>query len=153
MGVQIEGTRPFDTAAVMSTPGLVEAFYARIWNAGDLAAAAELLTKDFSFRGSLGAQTQGIEAFQQYVRSVHVALAEYRCEILACVTEGDEAFAKMRFSGRHVAPFRGYPATGKTVQWLGAALFRFTDVAIADLWVLGDLAGLDSVLRRNQQTQ
>jgi len=77
----------------MSTPGLVEAFYARIWNAGDLDAARELLTKDFSFRGSLGAQTEGIEAFQQYVRSVHVALAEYRCETLACVTEGDEAFA------------------------------------------------------------
>jgi steroid delta-isomerase-like uncharacterized protein len=136
----------------MSTPGLVEAFYNRIWNLGDLDAASELLAEDFSFRGSLGAETRGVEAFQQYVRSVREALADYRCEILACVTEGNEAFAKMRFSGRHVAPFRGYPPTGKTVQWPGAALFRFEDMAIADLWVLGDLAALDAALERNQET-
>jgi hypothetical protein len=36
----------------MSTPKLVAAFYERIWNKGDLNAAAELLARDFSFRGS-----------------------------------------------------------------------------------------------------
>src|SRR5215469_16177050 len=76
-------------------------------------------------------------------QTVRGALTNYRCEVLACVTEGDKAFAKMRFSGLHVAPFRGYPATGKPVHWLGAALFRFERHAIAELWVLGDLAGLD----------
>jgi len=33
---------------------LVEAFYARIWNAGELAAADALLADDLTFRGSLG---------------------------------------------------------------------------------------------------
>jgi len=56
----------------------------------------------------------------------------------------------MRFSGLHVAPFRGYLATGLPVQWLGAALFRFQRQVIAELWVLGDLAGLDAVLKNNQ---
>ncbi len=134
----------------MSTPRLVEEFYSRIWNSGDLDAAAELLAKDFSFRGSLGSEFQGVEAFLEYVRSVRSALAGYRCEILACVAEGDEAFAKMRFSGRHVAPFRGYPPTGKIVEWLGAALFRVEGGTRAELWVLGDLAGLDAVLRANR---
>ena len=76
--------------------------------------------------------------------------ADYRCEILACVTEGDQAFAQMRFSGQHVAEFRGYPPTGKPVQWLGAALFSFERRAIARLWVLGDLMGLEAVLKANQ---
>lgn len=134
----------------MSTPRLVEEFYARIWNSGDLGAAADLLAKDFSFRGSLGSELEGVEAFLEYVRLVRSALDGYHCEILACVSEGDEAFAKMRFSGRHVAFFRGYPPTGKTVQWLGAALFRLEAERIARLWVLGDLAGLDSALRANQ---
>lgn len=134
----------------MSAPNLVEAFYERIWNAGDLAAVPELLREDFSFRGSLGAELRGHEAFKDYVRSVRGALANYHCEILACVAEGEQAFAKMRFSGTHVAPFRGYPATGLPVQWLGAALFRFEQKAIAELWVLGDLASLDAVLKNNQ---
>ncbi len=135
---------------LMSTPNLVEAFYERIWNTGDLAAVSELLREDFSFRGSLGAELRGYEAFKDYVRTVRGALANYRCEILACVAEGEQAFAKMRFSGLHVAPFRGYPATGLPVQWLGAALFRFERQAIVELWVLGDLAGLDAVLENNQ---
>lgn len=137
----------------MSTPELVQAFYERIWNLGNVEAASELLSPDFSFRGSLGKEMKGVATFQSYVRSVREALAEYYCEILTCVAEGDQAFAKMRFSGRHVAPFRGYQPTGKTVEWLGAALFRFEDTAIIDLWVLGDLAGLDTLLREQSETK
>jgi predicted ester cyclase len=134
----------------VSAPRLVEAFYERIWNAGDLGAASDLLRKDFLFRGSLGVEVRGIEAFQDYVRSVRHALSNYRCEILECVTEGQQAFAKMRFSGVHVATFRGHSPTGQPIHWLGAALFRFEDQAIAELWVLGDLAGLDGILKKQQ---
>ena len=133
--------------SLMSTPRLVEDFYERIWNKGNLDAAAELLTPEFSFRGSLGKEMRGREEFKTYVHSVREALADYRCEILSCVVEGDQAFAKMRFSGRHIAPFRGYEPTDKIVHWLGAALFRFENSVIAELWVLGDLAGLDALLQ------
>jgi steroid delta-isomerase-like uncharacterized protein len=136
----------------LSTPNLVEAFYKRIWNDGDLAAAVDLLSEGFLFRGSLGSEMRGREAFLEYVRTVRGALAEYHCEVLECVTEGSHAFAKMRFSGRHVALFRGYQPTGKAVHWLGAALFRFEGEKIAELWVLGDLKGLDGLLDANLRT-
>ena len=129
---------------------LVNAFYKRIWNAGYLSAASNLLTVDFVFRGSLGNELQGHDAFSDYVRSVRGALAEYRCEILECVVEEERAFAKMRFSGIHVAMFRGFQPTGKPVSWLGAAFFRCKDGLIAELWVLGGLAELDTLLRNNQ---
>jgi predicted ester cyclase len=133
--------------AFMSTPKAVKDFYRRIWNDGNLDAVPELLTPQFSFRGSLGNEMRGREAFKNYVRTVRAALADYQCEILSCVAEGNEAFAKMCFSGRHVAAFRGHRPTGKHVQWLGAALFRFEHSMIAELWVLGDLAGLDMLLK------
>jgi predicted ester cyclase len=136
----------------MSIPPLVDQFYRRIWNDGDLAASQELLSPTFAFRGSLGPTMSGREPFAEYVTSVRSALADYRCRILESVTEGDMAFAKMEFSGRHVGPFRGFEPTHKDVRWLGAALFRFQNGLIADLWVLGDLAGLDAVLRMNQAT-
>lgn len=134
----------------MSTPVQVEQFYERIWNAGDLEAASALLTDAFVFRGSLGAELQGRDDFLTYVRAVRSALADYHCDILECVTESDRAFAQMRFSGRHVGEFRGFPPTGKPVHWLGAALFRFEGTAIAQLWVLGDLLGLEALLKANQ---
>jgi predicted ester cyclase len=133
----------------MSTPSLVEAFYSRIWNQGDLAATSDLLSKEFCFRGSLGVELRGSDAFGDYVRSVRGALADYHCEILDCVAEQDRAFAKMRFSGIHVAPFRGYQPTGRPVHWLGAALFLLDGELISELWVLGDLVGLDGVLQAN----
>jgi steroid delta-isomerase-like uncharacterized protein len=136
----------------MSIPQLVRTFYERIWNAGDLDGIPDLLAQDFRFRGSLGSEVHGREAFAGYVKSVRDALDKYNCEILDCVSEGDRAFAKMRFSGLHVGVFRGYEATGKFVSWMGAALFRFEDMAIKELWVLGDLSGLDAELKQNAVT-
>ena len=80
---------------------------------------------------------------------VRTALDRYHCDILDCVTEGDRVFAKMRFSGIHVGPFRGYAPTGKPVQWLGAALFRARGPLISELWVLGDLFSLEADLKKN----
>jgi hypothetical protein len=100
----------------MSTPPLVASFYERLWNAGDEAAMSELLSAEFSFRGSLGTQLKGHAAFWEYVCSVRTALAHYRCEILDCISEGSQAFAKMRFSGVHVGTLttaRPYPSHQK----------------------------------------
>ena len=135
----------------MATPDLVQAFYERIWNTGDLAAVPELLAPDFAFRGSLGVELNGQTQFVEYVRSIRAALSEYHCEIVECVTEGNRAFARMEFSGRHVGILRGRQPTGELVHWQGAALFRFDGRSIATLWVLGDLAGLDAVLQANHE--
>jgi predicted ester cyclase len=132
-----------------SSLDLVREFYERVWNAGDLNAAEQLLASDFAFRGSLGPEMRGRAPFCEYVKAVRSALDSYRCDILDCVTEGDKCFSKMRFSGVHIAPFRGYAPTGKPVQWLGAALFRIHGHQIAELWVLGDLVSLDAVLEEN----
>jgi steroid delta-isomerase-like uncharacterized protein len=133
----------------MTTPTLVSDFYRRIWNAGDQSAVGELLSEDFVFRGSLGAEMKGQARFWDYVCEVRSALADYRCDVLECVSEGQLAFAKMRFAGTHVGEFRGHRPSGLPVQWHGAALFRFEDGHIGELWVLGDLVGLDAMLRSN----
>jgi predicted ester cyclase len=130
-------------------PPLVQAFYDRIWNAGDLEAATEIVVETFVFRGSLGAELSGRNAFLEYVRSVREVFADYRCDVLECVAANDRAFAKMRFGGRHVGAFRGFAPTGKPVHRFGAALFHFESERIVELWVLGDLAGLDDVLGAN----
>jgi steroid delta-isomerase-like uncharacterized protein len=136
----------------MSVPKLVQQFYDRIWNAGDLQAVGILLSEGFLFRGSLGSESKGREGFADYVQSVRGSLSNFRCEILDCVTEDERAFAKMRFSGVHTREFRGNPPTGLPVHWLGAALFRFGKDTIAELWVLGDLSGLDDLLKKNLES-
>lgn len=136
-------------AQIMTTPALVSDFYDKIWNAGERSALGELLAEDFIFRGSLGDEMQGRDRFWGYVCGVRSALQDYRCDILECVSEGSRAFARMRFSGIHVAEFRGYRPSGLPLHWYGAALFRFEEGRIGELWVLGDLAGLDAMLKAN----
>jgi hypothetical protein len=45
--------------------------------------------------------------------------------------------------------FRGYRPPGRPICWEGAALFRFEAERIRELWVLGDLVGLDALLKSN----
>jgi steroid delta-isomerase-like uncharacterized protein len=137
------------TEVGMHVKDLVAAFYADVWNRGDLDAIPRLLREDFAFRGSLGAERRGHAGFAEYVTTVRGALADYRCDILDVVAEDGRAFARMRFSGVHVGELLGHPATGRRVEWLGAALFTAgVDGRLADVWVLGDLQALTAQLEK-----
>jgi steroid delta-isomerase-like uncharacterized protein len=126
---------------------LVRRFYRDVWDAHDRDAIPDLLTDDFRFRGSLGRESVGIDAFAEYVDSVHETVGEYRCAIDELVSEEDRSFARMTFSGVHRGSLLGYPATGKKISWAGAALFQARGGKLAKLWVLGDLDSLREQLR------
>jgi predicted ester cyclase len=118
---------------------VVRRFYEEVWNRHDLTRLGEILELHFSFRGSLGPDLTGHTAFAAYVDAVHASLADYRCEILDLVGEGEKVVARMRFHGLHRGPLLSFAATGRRVQWMGSAHFTFAHGKIADLWVLGDL--------------
>ena len=118
---------------------LVERFYHEVWNNADERVAREILAEDFRFRGSLGPEKVGQDGFIEYMRSVHAALADYRCDIDDLVTTADRASARMTFSGRHQGRFFDVEATGREIAWAGAAFFTIRDGRIAALWVLGDI--------------
>lgn len=127
----------------------VERFYDVLWNAHDRDAIPGVLHEDVTFRGSLGQSRRGHAGFADYVDGVHAALGDYRCTIVDLVVEPPRAFARMRFEGLHRAPFMGFAPTGLPVAWEGAALFTFAGDRIADVWVLGDLKGLERRLHDN----
>lgn len=118
---------------------LVEEFYHTVWNKADEEAARRVLSADFRFRGSLGPEKYGPDGFIAYMRSVHRALGGYICVIEEVVADGDRVAARMRFRGRHQAEFFGVAATGRDIEWAGAAFFRVDQDRIAELWVLGDI--------------
>jgi steroid delta-isomerase-like uncharacterized protein len=137
----------------MEAVEIVRRFYAEIWNEGDLDAIPDICHEGIVFRGSLGDSKVGHQGFADYVRYVRGALAGYRCYIEETVCEGERAFAKMLFAGRHEKEFQGYAATGKMLEWAGAALFTIEDGRIAELWVLGDVHGLRTQLSANAETR
>ena len=121
---------------------VVRRFYEEIWNRHDLTRLEEILEPGFSFRGSLGPEVTGHAAFAAYVDQVHASLADYRCDIVDLVGEGEKVVARMRFHGLHRGPLLGIAPTGRRVEWTGSAHFTFAGGKVADLWVLGDIFGL-----------
>jgi hypothetical protein len=68
---------------------LVERFYYEVWNKADERVAREILHSDFRFRASLGPESRGPDAFIDYMRSIHAALANYTCTIEDLVSTDD----------------------------------------------------------------
>ena len=125
---------------------LVRAFYQDVWMSGDVACADRVLHPDLRFRGSIGLEKRGRDGFWEYFELIRGAFAEYRCDILSLVEDGDDAAAKMRFSGIHRRPFMDVQPTRSWVTWQGTAFFRMKDDMLHDIWVLGDVDGLRASL-------
>lgn len=125
---------------------LVHRFYDELWNRPDVSIIPEILTPEVTFRGSLGAAMTGHEQLADYVSTVTAALGDYRCDLGTVLVDGDQAAARLTFSGVHRRTFLGAAPTGLRVAWAGAAFFAFTGGLVSDLWVLGDLHGLHQQL-------
>jgi steroid delta-isomerase-like uncharacterized protein len=121
---------------------LIERYYNELWNQWNFALAGELLTEEFSFRGSLGAEMRGRVAFCGYMRRVQGALPDFHNQIEEMVAEGNRVVARLTYTATHRGEIFGVAPTGKRISYAGAAFFRIENGRTAQGWVLGDLAGL-----------
>src|SRR5712691_3705083 len=110
---------------------LIERFYYEMWNRFDKAVIPVLLTEDIRFRGSLGQSKNGQAEFAEYVDFVQRAFPDFTNEIEEVISEEDKAFARLTFRGTHRGALFNIEATGRRIQYSGAAVFRFCDDKIA----------------------
>lgn len=129
------------------TRELVKQYVADIWNRGDLDLIPKICARGLRFNGSAGMDRVGHDGFCRMVHTIRDSLEDYHCEIHSMVVEGNKAFCRMRFTGRHVGQLLGYEATGKHVSWMGASEFTVMDGLICKVWELGDMASLENQLR------
>ncbi len=121
---------------------LIETFYDRVWNAWDADCAREILTPDISFRGSLGVETRGHDAFLDYVALIRAAFPDFHNAVDDIVVEGARAAARLTYTGTHKGELFGIAGTGRAITYAGAGFFRFNDGRIAEIWILGDRQAL-----------
>src|SRR5262245_30920478 len=121
---------------------LVRRYYEEMWNRWDFALVDQLIAEEIVFRGSLGARVQGREGFKQYMRAVRQAFPDFHNQVEELIAEGDRVAARLTYTGTHQGELLGVGATGRSVSYAGAALFRVAGERIVEGWVLGDLHGL-----------
>jgi len=128
--------------SVSQNKNLIERYYHEMWNPWNFSAADELLAETIVFRGSLGTETVGREAFRGYMRQVQRAFPDFHNKIECLVAEGQNVVARLTYRGTHQGEIFGVAPTMKSIQYAGAAFFRVSNGQVAEGWVLGDLLTL-----------
>jgi steroid delta-isomerase-like uncharacterized protein len=128
------------------TEQLVTEFYDVLWNRWDDGAVDAVLAEDFVFRGSLGNEALGRDAWRGYRDLIRASSSDFHNQIEALVVDGHRAAARLRYTGTHDGPLAGVPPTGRRFSYGGAAFFEACGAQLAGAWVLGDLAGLRAQL-------
>jgi steroid delta-isomerase-like uncharacterized protein len=121
---------------------LVHGFYDVLWNAWDDDAVEETLHPDLRFRGSLGQETVGLDEWRGYRDGVRRGSSDFHNDVVDLVAHDDRAAARLVWSGTHDGHLLGIEATGRRFSYSGAAFFTARDGLLAEIWVVGDLAGL-----------
>jgi steroid delta-isomerase-like uncharacterized protein len=128
---------------------LIERFYHEMWNRFDQTLIPLLLTEDLEFRGSLGQAKHGHAGFAEYMNFIARTFPDFTNEIEETISEDDKAFARLKYSGTHRGELLGIAPTEKRIQYNGAAVFKFREDKISEVWVLGDIFGLMSQLQKH----
>jgi steroid delta-isomerase-like uncharacterized protein len=121
-----------------SAAALVRRFYEELWNRWDLAVADQILAPDLRFRGTLGNELRGRDAFKGYVDEVRAAFPDWHNQIDELIEAGDRVVTRMTWSGTHEGELRGMAPTGKRVSYAGAGFFTVEDGLITVAWIVGD---------------
>lgn len=136
-----------DTIAALDDPLeqnkiLIRRFFDEMWNPWNFAKADDLLAPEIVFKGTLGNELRGRDAFRAYMRKVQSAFPDFHNTILEMTAENDRVVARTLYRGTHRGEIFGLAPTGKAISYAGAAFFRVKDGQVIEGWVLGDLLGL-----------
>jgi len=108
-----------------------------LWDGGDYAVAAELLTADFK-RHSTELPATGPEAYAAIIKACHDGFPDTKITLVDLIAENDKVFVRWHWTGTHQADFLGVPATGKPIDVYGEDLIIFRDGKISEIFPLFD---------------
>lgn len=120
---------------------LVRRFIDEVFVGGSFDAVDELLTDDFTPHTG-ATMGPGKEPLKAAIRRVAAGLADVSMTIEDMVAEGDRVAVRLTSRARHVGPFMGLPASGRSYAIEELHLFRIRDGRIAEHWHQADFLGM-----------
>lgn len=140
------------SSAVTGAPGdpevnkrLVMRFVDEVWNAHNPDAMDELCVAEFISHNPAVDYMYGpmsLATAKQQVSAYLDALPDMYVTVHNIVAEGDKAVAYWTVNGTHGGELAGIPATGRSLTYSGATMYRFVDGKIAELWWAWDCLGM-----------
>lgn len=135
----------------MPIEAAVRRMFGAVWSEGDYAALPELLAPGFTFHFRGRAMPMDAAGFQGMVQMWRNAFTDLRFTVHDVVVDGQNAAARLTFTGRHTAPLMGMQPTDRTVEVSMMAFLRFEGGRIVELWEDYDEHGMRQQLTRPAQ--
>ena len=115
---------------------VIQDFLEEVINHGRLERADALVKSDFIELDPLPGQQQGREGLKEIIRHIRSAFPDTHWVVEEMIAEGDKVVTRFHWTGTHLGPFLGIPATGKTVKVVGVVIDRLEEGKMADSRIL-----------------
>jgi predicted ester cyclase len=109
-----------------------------MWNAHDFSKAETIFSDGLRFRGSIGIETVGIDAFKEYADTILSAFPNLYHATEIVISEGPQVAIYVTYTGTHKGKLFEYEPTHNRINYSGASFFTIRNEKITDIKVLGD---------------
>jgi steroid delta-isomerase-like uncharacterized protein len=115
----------------------------RAFNAGDTEACLAIMAPDIimNLAEAPGPQ-RGRETWRHGFELMRRAFPDLDAHIEDIFGAGDKVAVRLRFRGTHSGDFLGFPATGRTVEYVSHEFYRVAGGLVAEEWICSDMATL-----------
>ena len=113
------------------------------FNAGDADGCMALAAPDLIINlAEMPEPQHGREVWRQGFAMMQLAFPGLQAHIEDIFAAQDKVAVRLRFRGTHSGDFLGFPATGRTVEYVSHEFYRIADGLIAEEWICSDMATL-----------
>jgi steroid delta-isomerase-like uncharacterized protein len=113
------------------------------FNAGDADECMALATPDLIINlAELPEPQHGRAVWRQGFEMMKHAFPDLQAHIEDIFAAQDKVAVRLRFRGTHSGKFLGFPATGRTIDYVSHEFYRIADGRIAEEWICSDMATL-----------
>ena len=113
-----------------------------VLNKKNLAAADEIVAKDFVELDPLPGQEQGREGLKQILSMFFAAFPDLRSTVEEQIAEGDKVVSRFTWRGTHKGEFLGISPTGGQVTVKGVVIDRVVEDQFVESRILMDNLGM-----------
>ncbi len=121
---------------------VVSGFIEGVINRGDIDSAGQFFWEDMVEQVPFPGQRPGIEGLKDVLRGLRAAFPDMHWTIEEQIAEGDKVVSRFEWTGTHLGPFLGVPATHRPVTVWGMVIDRLEYGRIKDTRLIMDTLGL-----------
>lgn len=114
-------------------------YYERVWNQRELDLIESWVTPDFVGHYSAYPEpVRGVEGFRRMADELLAALPDLHMAVEDTVAAGDRVASRVRMTGTHRGPIRGFSPTHQRIDVSYLAIERYVDGRCVEEWVRSD---------------